>query len=439
MTQAPVSKLVVQLGIPTTISMLVTSIYNLVDTFFVGQLNSDSATGAVGVVFSFMAVLQAFGFMFGQGAGSNISRLLGAKDSKRASVFAATGFYGSIAMGLLIFLIGSMFKTKLVYLLGSTETIFPYARDYLTNLIWAAPFVMGSFVLNNILRFEGKANLSMVGLLSGAFVNMALDPLLIFVFDMGVSGAALATGISQTISFSILLYMFISGRTQCKLGIVNISKSLADWWNIVATGFPSLIRQGMGSISSALLNWQAKIYGDAAVAAMSVVNRIMMFIFSAGLGIGQGFQPVCGYNYGAGKYSRVKEACTFTIKLAMGIIDVVALLGFIFAPGLVAIFRNDPTVIEIGTVTLRAQCLSVMIVPVMVITNMTLQSTGQKAWATFTSMLRNGIYFIPILLLFSHLFGLFGIQIAQAVAEVLSVITCAPILYNFLRKLPEDA
>lgn len=437
MTQAPVGELVIRLGIPTTISMLVTSIYNLVDTYFVGKLGN-SASGAVGVVFSFMAVLQAFGFLFGQGAGSNISRQLGNRDAVSASRYASTSFFLSLTMGTLIAVGGYMFLEPMADALGSTDTILPYACDYLRYLLWASPFVMSSFVLNNILRFEGKASLSMVGLLAGAGINIVADPLLIFVCDMGIGGAALATSLSQTISFGILLSMFLRGKTESKLSIRNITHKLSEVWDIVATGFPSLVRQGMASASTILLNRQAKIYGDAAVAAMSIVSRICMLIFSTGLGIGQGFQPVCGFNYGAKKYSRVRKAFSFTLKTGFCVLGLFSCLGLLFSGQLIGLFRDDAEVIRIGTTALRFQCISLFIIPVQVLTNMTLQSTGQKLAATFTSMLRNGLYFIPVLLILANTLGLLGIQMSQMVADILGVLTCIPIISGFLRRLPED-
>lgn len=437
MTKKPVGSLIIELGIPTTISMLVTSIYNLGDTFFVGQLKSTSSSAAVGVVFSFMAILQAFGFMFGQGAGSNISRQLGRKDTESASRYASTSFFMAFGLGLLVVVLGYLFKPALIYLLGSSDTIYPYADDYLTFLMWASPFVMTSFVLNNILRFEGKASLAMIGLLTGAILNIILDPVLMFGFHMKIAGAALATSLSQTISFGILLFMFLSGRTQSKLALKNFTHDIRDIWEIVATGFPSLVRQGLGSVATMILNHQAKMYGDAAVAAMTIVTRVGMLIFSAGLGIGQGFQPVCGFNYGAKQYKRVKDAIFFTLKVAVGMIGVFATAGLIFSGSLVQIFRDDPDVIAIGTVALRFQCISLYVIPVQVITNMTLQSTGQKWQATFTSMLRSGIYFIPVLLIFNWLFKLTGLEMAQMVADLLAVVTCIPVLMHFIKGLDE--
>lgn len=437
MTQEPVGSLVVKLGIPTTISMLVTNIYNMVDTMFVGQLGT-SASGAVGIVFGFMAILQAFGFMYGQGAGSLISIRLGKQDSENASKYASTSFFLALVTGFIIGIVGLIFIEPLMYLLGSTDTILPYAKTYVFYIILAAPFMTSCFVLNNVLRYEGKASLAMVGLMAGAILNIIGDPIFMFVLNMGIAGAGLSTALSQFISFCILLFMFISGRTQSKISIKRFTHSIKDVFDIVSTGFPSLIRQGLGSISTMLLNQNAKMYGDAAVAAMSIVSRISMFVFSMGLGFGQGFQPVCGFNYGAGKYERVKKAFMFTWGLSEAMLGTIAVVVFIIAPQAITAFRNDPAVIAFGVPALRYQCVALLTHPLTVLSNMTLQSTGRKLSAAVLSMLRSGIYFIPTLLILTQLTGEFGIQIAQPIADVLSFITVIPFMLVFFKNLSEN-
>ena len=396
MTKQPVGSLVIKLGIPTTLSMLVTNIYNMVDTMFVGKLGT-SASGAVGIVFGFMSILQAFGFLFGQGAGSIISRRLGNKDEDSASVVASTAFFSSMFMGLLIGILGTVFNTKMVYLLGSTDTILPYAKTYSLFIMAAAPFMTSTFTMNNILRFEGKASLSMVGLMTGAILNMVGDPILMFGLDMGIAGAGLSTAISQFVSFCVLLSMFLSGKTQSKLSVRKITREFNVLFDIVATGFPSLVRQGLQAVSTMILNQQARIYGDAAVAAMSIVSRISFFIFAVGLGIGQGFQPVCGFNYGARKFSRVKEAFSFTLVAGEVLLGMFAVAGLLFSNQAIAVFRDDAEVIAFGTPALRYQCMALFLNPLIVLSNMTLQSTGQRAWATFLSMMRSGLYLIPMI------------------------------------------
>ncbi len=437
MTETPVASLVVQLGIPTTISMLVTSIYNMADTAFVGTLGT-SASGAIGIVFGYMAILQAIGFMFGQGSGSQIARLLGQRDQESASRIASTGFLTAVGLGLLVS-IGSLFcLDDLLRLLGSSETILPYAREYCRYILLGAPFIVGSFVLNNILRFEGLAMKAMIGLVTGALLNLICDPLLIFVFHMGTAGAGLATALSQIVSFFILLSMFLRGVTQSRLSFRFYSRDLHVVARIIAIGFPSLIRQAMSSLATIVLNRCAREYSDAAVAAMAIVSRISMFIFSVGLGLGQGYQPVCSFNYGAGKYRRVRGAFRATLCLTVVILACFSFVVFFAAPTLVRFFRNDPEVIRIGVSALRYSCGAMVVMPIAVLTNMTLQSTGQALPASFLALLRSGLFFLPVLLLLNRTLGILGIEIAQPIADVLTAATSIPFVLHFFRGLPAE-
>lgn len=438
MTTWPVSKLVITLGIPTTISMLVTNVYNMADTFFVSELGN-SASGAVGVVFGLMAIIQAFGFMFGHGAGSIIARKLGERDEHSAGVFASLSIAACLITGTLIGTFGLLFLKPLMKVLGSTETILPYAIGYGKYILMVAPITMASFALNNILRYEGKAFFAMIALTIGGVLNIALDPILIFGLNMGVDGAGLSTAVSQVISFFILLSMFIRGKTQSKLSISLLKENPKGIFLIMATGFPSLARQGLNSISTMILNNLAGIYGDAAVAAMSIVNRITFFIFAVGLGIGQGFQPVASFNYGAKLYSRVKKAFYFTFSAGEVLLGAFALVGILLSGGLIGIFRDDATVIQIGTLALRFQLAALFFQPLSICSNMLFQSIGENKKATFLSMLRSGILFIPTILLLTKFFGLFGIQISQAIADVLAFMVTLPLVVTFLKKLPEDA
>lgn len=438
MTETPVSKLVIQLSIPTTISMLVTSVYNLVDSIFVGKLGT-SASGAIGIVFSFMAIIQAFGFTFGQGGGSIISRKLGAKNIEDASRIASTSFFGSFATGVIIAIISIIFLDPIMYICGSSKTILPYAKTYVMFIIAAAPFMMSTLTLNNILRYEGKASLAMIGLMSGAILNIVGDPLLMFVFDLKIAGAGLSTAISQVVSFSILLFMFLSGKTQSKISIKKVTKKFSEFADIVATGFPSFVRQGMTSVSTMILNGGAVACGgDAAVSAMSIVNRITMFMFSISVGIGQGFQPVSAFNYGAKKFSRVKKAFKFTYLVCEVALAAISIGVLLFSSQLVQVFRDDPDVIRIGTFALRAACIGLILQPLCLMANMSLQSTGQKKSATFVALLRSGLYFIPVFYILKACMGLKGVQIAQPVADVLSFLTSIPFVIAFLKKMPAD-
>ena len=435
MTETPVAKLILMLGIPTTISMLVTSIYNMADTYFVGQIGT-SASGAVGVVFGLMAIIQAFGFMFGHGAGSIVSRSLGAKDGERASQIASTSFVCAGISGIGISVLGILFLDPLMRLLGSTETILPYARTYAFYILLAAPFMASSCVLNNVLRYEGRAAIAMIGLVSGGLLNIFGDWLLVSRIGMGVRGAGIATAVSQTISFSILLFMFMLGKTESKLQLKRAAKmKLDDVVLICKTGFPSMIRQGLSSVSTMVLNGQAGAYGDAAVAAMSIVNRVCFFAFSVGLGIGQGFQPVSAFNYGAKKYDRVRKGFLATWGMGEIFLGAFAIVGFLNAEFLVSLFRDDPEVIAIGTVALSAQMIALFFQPLSVCANMMFQSIGKNGVATFLAMLRSGLFLIPTLLVLSTAFGLTGIEIAQTVADILTCMVSIPFVIRFLKTL----
>lgn len=437
MTETPVSRLIMNLSIPAIISMLVTNIYNLVDTAFVGRLGT-SASGAVGIVFGFMAIIQAFGFMFGQGAGSVLSRALGEKKTKKASLYAAVGFYGSFFCGVLICVVGLIFLDNIVMLLGSTYTIAPYAKTYIFYILIAAPFMSSGLTLNNILRYEGKAALGMIGLMSGAIINMAGDPVFMFGLNMGIAGAGLSTAISQVVSWSILVRMFLSGKTETSLHLeknVRISPQIPA--NIAATGFPSLLRQGLNSLTTVLLNSQCAVYGDCAVAAMSIVSRIIFFTFSIALGTGQGFQPVSAFNYGAGKYGRLKKGYYFTVIVSECIIIVGCTILCLFSENLISLFRNDPDVIRIGRRALRLQALATLFLPVCMTTEMLFQSTGMRLGATLLSALRNGILFIPTLLILAHVRGLSGIQEAQPLSLLMAFPVTVVFAIRFFKKLPE--
>lgn len=441
MTETPVSKLIIMLGIPTTISMLVTNIYNMADTYFVGRLGT-SASGAIGVVFGLMAIIQAFGFMFGHGAGSIISRRLGARDVESASRFASTSFFASLAAGGAITLFGFLFLETLVRLLGSTDTILLYAKTYAGFILAAAPFMASSCVLNNILRYEGHAAIAMVGLTTGSVLNIFGDWLLMEKMGFGVEGAGIATALSQTLSFFLLLFMVFGGKTQSRISFRYVTKNISELALICKTGLPSLMRQGLSSIATMLLNGQAGMYGDAAVAAMSIVNRICFLLFSIGLGIGQGYQPVAAFNYGAKKYDRVRKGFFFTLCAGEVLLGSAALIGLLAPAQLVAFFRNDPAVIEVGKVALTAQLVALFFQPLSICANMMFQSVGKNKIATFLSMLRSGLYFIPIIVIFSQAFGLFGVEIAQTAADILAFFTALPFTVSFLRKLaaplPDD-
>lgn len=437
MTQTPVGKLIFSLGIPTTISMLITNIYNMADSYFVSKI-SLSAGGATSVVFGIMAILQAFGFMFGHGAGSNISRMLGSKHTEKASQYASTGFFWALLCGLVVMGFGLAFLEPFMVLLGSTDTILPYAMDYGRWILIAAPAMTTSCVLNNILRYEGKATLAMVGLTTGGILNMLLDPLFIFTFDMGISGAGLATALSQYTSFGILFSMFLSRKTQSIIAPRFLSRDIRVLWDVIRTGLPSLARQGLSSISTMVLNMAAKPFDDAAIAAMGYVARTSNMLFSVGIGIGQGFQPVAAFNYGAKKYSRVKKGAWFTMAFGAVFIGALSAICYALAPQVISLFRKDAEVVKIGSEALRIMCLFLICLPVSVVGNMLFQSIGKSMTALILACLQSGLLFIPLCIILSRIWGIVGIEIAQPVAYFFSAAISLPITLNYLRKMPQD-
>lgn len=435
MTETPVPRLVTSLALPAMLSTLITSIYNMADTYFVSQLGT-SAAGAVGIVFSLMAVFQAVGFTLGTGSGNIVARLMGAKNSEEANRIASTGFFTAFFIGLLFAVFGHMFIDDLMRLLGATETILPYALAYGRYILLAAPFMCSSFVMNNLLRCEGKSMYSTIGFGTGGILNIILDPIFIFVLDMKTAGAALATALSQFISFLLLLSFFLLKKSNLHLGITQIAKTPTVYGRIILTGLPSFSRQGLSSISSMLLNRAAGIYGDAAVAAMSIVSKIVAFIFSMTLGFLQGYQPVCAFNYGAKKFKRVKKAASFSGLVCVTGSILIGIIFFLAAPQIITAFRRDDLdVIAIGTLALRCQCVIFPLCTISSLSNFSLQSTGQSIYALILASCRQGIFFIPLILVLPSKLGLLGIQITQSLSDTCTLALSIPFLIHFLRLL----
>ena len=434
MTEEPIPRLVCSLAVPTIISMLITSFYNMVDTFFVGRINT-SATAAVGVVFSLMAIIQAFGFFFGHGSGNYISRQLGAQNMDEASKMASIGFFSALFTGMVLAVLGLIFIEPLARLLGSTETILPYAVDYLKYILVGAPYMTASLVLNNQLRFQGNAMYGMVGIVAGAVINIALDPILIFMCGMGIGGAALATIISQFISFMLLLWVSQRGPG-IHISWKNARFSGYFLKEMVRGGVPSLCRQGLGSVATIALNVAAGVYGDAAIAGMSIVSRITMFAYSALIGFGQGFQPVCGFNYGAKLYDRVREAFYFCLKTAAGFLILLSVAGYIGAPQLIELFRKgDPEVTAVGIAALRFSCISFTLSGGIVMSNMLLQSIGMAVRASIVAAARQGLFFLPLIFILPSFLGLRGVEMCQMVSDILTFLLAMPLSISVLNKM----
>ena len=435
LTETPVPQLILKLAVPTILSMLVTALYNAADTFFVGRISTE-ATAAVGLCFSAMAVIQAFGFFCGQGSGNFLSRMLGAGRQKEAEEMAATGLALAFILGILTAALVNIFSEPLAYFLGASDTTVGDAATYLGIIAIGAPFMMAQFVLNNQLRYQGSAMYAMVGLMCGAVLNIGLDPLLIFVFDMGVAGAATATVCGQIISFVVLMIGSSRGAN-IRLKPANVRLNGFYLGNIVNGGMPALFRQGLAAVATVLLNRACRVYGDAAIAGMSVTTRVMMFVSSAMIGFGQGYQPVCAFNYGAGKKDRVREGYFFCVKWGTVFLIAMAAFCLIFAPQIIGFFRDDPAVIEVGKVALRWQAAVLPFMASIVISNMMLQAIGKGVKASITASSRSGLFFIPLILVLPRLFGLFGVEITQAAADALSIAVAIPFAASELRKMKE--
>lgn len=435
MTQTPIVKLIVSLGIPTTISMLVSNIYNMADTYFVGGLG-ESAQGATGILFTLQTIIQAIAFMLGHGSGTYVSKELAERNPRRASTYVSTAFFTGGAVGIVLMTAGLIFLEPFVTFLGSTRTILPYAKDYGMWILIACPFLIMSLILNNNLRYEGKAVYAMVGLTSGGLLNVLLDYIFVKRCGLGVYGAGMATAISQVVSFSLLLIMFVT-TAESKLSVRYVSREAGIYASIVRVGFPSLIRQGLTSLSNGILNNLTKQYGDAAIAAMSIVNRYSSFLMCFTLGIGQGFQPFAAFNYQTKNYTRVKKGLYFTMAMSFVFVGILATTGFIFADDVVRMFQKVKEVIDVGTPAVRYASVGLLFSPFFCPINMLFQSTRNAKIASFLALLRSGIALLPVLFVASRIGGLTGIQLSQPISDIITGLVNIPFLLYFIKKHKE--
>ncbi len=434
MTEESVTKLVVTLSLPTVLSQMITSIYNMADTFFVTRLG-DSAVGAVSIVYALQSIIQAVGFGLAMGAGSLVSRKLGEKDQDGANKYASSAFFAAILLAILLLLGCTVDLGGLLSLFGSTDTILPYAKEYAFIILLGAPIMCSSFVLNNILRSEGKATFAMVGLTSGGLINLFLDPLFIFGANMGVAGAALATVLSQCVSFCILLGFYISGKSIVKLSPRHVSRRFADYALVVKTGLPTVFRQGLGSFATTLLNVQVKVYGDAAIAAVGIANKIYMLLRSFVLGIGHGFQPVAGYNFGAKKNDRVKKAFWVATILGTVISVTASLVLLFFAEPIILLFRPETErTVEVALRMLGFISMALPFLGYSTYVNQLYQSLGFVKGATILASMRQGIFFVPLIFILPHALGLDGVLLTQPLSDLLTFFVSIPFNIYFLKK-----
>ena len=435
MLETPVPSLVFKMALPTIVSMLVMSVYNMADTYFVSYLGT-AATGAVGINLSLMSFIQMAGTALAMGANSFIARLLGQKRFADAESVLSVAFFTSVAIGLVTMVAGLLLLEPLVVFMGAKGEVIPYAIDYATYILLAAPFMMGVFVLNQCLRAEGAATLSMIGVVSGSLLNIALDPLFVTTFGLEVAGAAIATAISKFISFVILVAPYLRARTalRLRLGSFRLSREIAT--ELVKMGFPTLARTGLTTLANVVTNNVASVFSDSALAAITVVNKIMTFVSSAVLGFGQGYQPVAGFNWGANRFDRVQRSFWFSAISSVASVSLLGVAAAIFAPQLMMIFTDyDQEMISIGALAIRTQCLAMPSVAWVIIVNMTYAGLGKAAGAAALSVVRQGVFFIPMVLLLPHLFGVYGLASVQGAADLLTLLMSVPLSVTILREI----
>ncbi|MCB5230646.1 MAG: MATE family efflux transporter [Candidatus Cloacimonetes bacterium] len=434
MSETPIPRLIGSLAVPTIITMLVTTFYNMADTVFVSWLGTQ-ASGAVGIVFSLMSIIQAIGMTLGMGAGNYIARLLGAKENQKANQVLGTTFVLALAIGGTLTLFGLIFLQPFMRLLGSSDTILPYACDYGGIILIGAPIMAATFVMNVALRSEGSASLGMIGMVTGSLLNVALDPLLIFTFNMGIKGAAVATVFSQAVSFVILLSFYLRKKSVVRLSTKCFKFELAIYKEVFITGMPAFYRQGMASISMIILNIVARPFGDAALAAMAIVARTMQFMGSALIGFGQGFQPVAGFSWGAKKYDRLMEAFYFSLKVGVIGFLIIGAVCFSFAPAIMRFFiKTDLEVIKIGSLAMRLQSLMMPLQAVSIIISMFFQSIRKARQASLTALTRQGLFFIPTILIMGKTIGVLGIQLSQPISDLFTFILSVLMVLYFFKK-----
>ncbi len=437
MTETSIPRLTFKLAIPATISTMITMIYNMADTWFVAKLGT-SATAAIGVTFSISTFMNAIGFLFGMGSGTFISRLLGAKKNDEANRVMSTAFFSTMVLGVIFTIVSLSFIEPLMLFLGASHTILPYAVDYGKYILLGFPIMCTSLVLSTILRCEGRTDLSMLGIASGGVLNIFLDPLFIFVFKMGISGAAIATLTSQLTGFIILLSFYFTGKSVTKLHIKNVTLKASVYKNILTTGTPSLCRHAIGTIANISLNVAAGPFGDAAIAAMAIVGKVVSFAVSISGGIGQGAQTIFAYNKGAGRFDRVRATYRFALTTNTLLMVAAAAVVYILAPDIAHGFqKDDPLVVEIASEAMRLQSMFMVLIPFNMLANMLLQSVGESAKSSLLASLRQGFFYVPLLFILPIFFKRTGIMLAQPMADVLTFCVALPVILWYMKKLRE--
>jgi len=436
MLDTPMHKLIPAMAIPTIIAMFISSIYSLTDAWFISSLGVE-AIGAIGINVTIDNIIMMAGSFLALGANSYIARLLGAGDNKKASNVLATSFYTALMTGTLVLILGFSFREPMVRFFGATETIAPHAIDYASFVLISAPIQAAIFVLNHCLRSEGSAKLAMVGMVSGAVMNVILDYFFIMVLGWGLRGASAATAIARLVTFCVLLQPYLSGRSVLSLRIRNIRYNRDIITEVFKMGCPSLFRLAASTLAAIVTNRIAGGFSDSALAAISLTNRIMMFMVSLSLGFGQGFQPVAGFNWGAKRYDRVHQGFWFSIKVLVVVMTALSTVMFIFAPQVIALFdqSGSPDMVRIASLALRFICAVMPMEAWVVISTMCFSGIGRAFGSAVLSLSRQFICLIPVLLVLPPLFGETGLAASQATADVMAFVISLPLMIGTLRLL----
>ncbi len=433
MTETPIPRLILSLSLPAMTSLTLVAIYNVADALFVSSLGSGS-TGVLSALLPLTALIQAIGFTIGMGSSSLISRNLGKGDATAAKCYSATAFWLALGCSGVLLLLGYFFTTPMVRLFGAPDSLLQETCRCARYLLAAAPFLVMGFILSNLLRGLGHTGAALLGIGTGSILNILLDPLFIFALDMGVTGTGLATLISQSIGTLVLLFLFLHHKHDLSLRPRDLSHRVKDYRRLLFTGMPSLFRQGLAMVAAILLNHQAAPFGEDTLAAMGIVGKIFMIFFSVSLGFGQGYQPAAGFNYGASHLQRLRQAFFFTLWCSVGIMTLLAVGLFIGTPAVLTLFSTESAVRDIARPALRSLCLIFPLLPPAALANLTFQAIGRPGLATFLAATRQGLFFIPLILLLPRFWGLPGLQYSQAAADFLTALCSTPFLILFVRR-----
>lgn len=432
---APIPKALLALGLPTMTGMLINALYNLVDTCFVGRLGT-APKGAVTVAFPLGQVITGLGLLFGNGAAAYLSRLLGRGDKETANKVASTAVYSSVMLGTVVILCSILFLKPILRKLGAIESVMPYAIPYAGIYITFSIFNVFNVTMNNIVSSEGAAKTAMCALMAGAFLNVILDPFFIYALHLGVTGAAIATAISQMVSTLVYLCYILRKKSVFRFRIKECCFSRDILSEILKIGIPTLLFQLLTSLSISMINNAAKEYGGSALAAMGPLSKIMSMGSLIVFGFLKGFQPIAGFSYGAKRFDRLREAIKTSVLWSTLFCVIFGLTAAIFSAQIMTLFtKDDLEMIRIGSAALRANGLSFLLFGFYTVYSFLFLVMGKAAKGCILGACRQGICFVPVILLLPKICGLSGILYAQPIADVLSAIVTAFMAVPFHKEL----